>query len=82
VFAIGSTLTYLQFYWECATPPHVHPISRYVIAWDQFYQAFPRVSTTSHERWAEKAWVCSCSLATSIRSSACDWNTYTMHWPL
>ena len=23
VFAIGSTLTYLLFFWECATPPHV-----------------------------------------------------------
>jgi len=23
----------------------------------QFYQAFPRVSTASDERWGEKAWV-------------------------
>jgi len=28
-------------FWECATPPHIHPTSRYVIACDQFYQAFP-----------------------------------------
>jgi len=30
VFAIGSTLTYLRFFWECA-----------IIARDQFYQTFP-----------------------------------------
>jgi len=23
VFAIGSALAYLLFFWECATPPHV-----------------------------------------------------------
>ena len=23
VFAIGSALNYLLFFWECATPPHV-----------------------------------------------------------
>ena len=26
---------------ECATPPHVQPMSRYITACDQFYQAFP-----------------------------------------
>jgi len=41
VGAIGSAFTYLQLFWECATPPHVHPTSRQVIACDQFYQAFP-----------------------------------------
>ena len=39
---------------ECATPPHVHPMSRYVIARDQFYQAFPRLSTASDKRWGKK----------------------------
>jgi len=24
VFAIGSALTYLLLFWECATPPHIH----------------------------------------------------------
>ena len=24
VFAIGSAVTYLLLYWECATPPHIH----------------------------------------------------------
>jgi len=57
VFAIGSTLTYLRFFWECATPPHVHPTSRYTIARDQFYQAFPYVSIASDKHWGEKAWV-------------------------
>jgi len=33
---------------ECASSPHIHPTSRYVIARDQFYQAFPCVSTTSN----------------------------------
>ena len=23
VFAIGSALAYLLFFWECATPPHI-----------------------------------------------------------
>jgi len=40
-----------QFFWECATPPHVHPLSRYIIACDHFYQAFPRVSTVSYKHW-------------------------------
>ena len=38
--AIGS----VQFFWECATPPHIHPRSRHVITHDEFYQAFPRVT--------------------------------------
>ena len=25
MFAIGSKLTYLCVFWECATPPHIHP---------------------------------------------------------
>ena len=37
-----------------ATPPHVHPMSRYIIARDQFFQAFPRVSTASNKCWGEK----------------------------
>ena len=30
---------------------------RYVFVCDQFYQAFPCVSTASDKRWGEKAWV-------------------------
>ena len=41
---------------ECATPPHVHPTSMYVTTRDEFYQAFPRVSTASDKCWDEKAW--------------------------
>ena len=52
-----SALTYLLFYQECATPPHVHPTSRYVIACDQYYQAFPHVSIASDKCWGDKAWV-------------------------
>ena len=40
VVAISSALTYLRFFWECATPPHIHPTSRYVIACDQFHKAY------------------------------------------
>ena len=40
-----------------ATAPHVHPTSRYTIARDQFYQAFPHVSIASDKHWGEKAWV-------------------------
>ena len=29
---------------SCVAFPHVHPMSRYVIAHDQFYQAFSRIS--------------------------------------
>ena len=25
MFAIGSKLTYLCVFWDCATPPHIHP---------------------------------------------------------
>ena len=42
---------------ECATPPHVHPMSRYITACDQFCQAFPHISTASDKCWSEKAWV-------------------------
>jgi len=31
----------LWFFCECATPPHIHPTPRYIIACDQIYQAFP-----------------------------------------
>jgi len=42
---------------KCATPPHVHPTSMYVIARGQFYRAFPRIGTVSDKRWGEKAWI-------------------------
>jgi len=42
---------------EYATPPHIHPMSRKITACDQFYQAFPHVSTASDKCWGEKAWV-------------------------
>ena len=29
VFVIGSTLTYMPFFWDYAIPPHVQPTSRY-----------------------------------------------------
>jgi len=32
-------------------------MSRCVIAHDQFYQAFPYISTASDKCWGEKAWV-------------------------
>ena len=40
---------------ECATPPHVHPTSRYTIIRDQFYQAFPCLSIASDKHWSEKS---------------------------
>ena len=53
--------TFLEFrkplYRECATPPHIQPMSRYITACDQFYQAFPQVGTASNKRWGEKAWI-------------------------
>jgi len=56
VFAIGSTLTYLLLFRECATPPHVqvHDCTQFYM---YMYQAFPHVSTASNKRWCEKAWV-------------------------
>jgi len=57
VVVIGSALSYLWFIQECAIPPHVHPMWRYVIARDSVYQAFPHVSTASDKCWGEKAWV-------------------------
>jgi len=32
-------------------------MSSYVIARDQFYQTFPRISTANDKHWGEKAWV-------------------------
>ena len=60
---ITSVYVLSCFHWihlnfkECATPPHIHPKSRNITACDQFYQAFPRVSTASDKCWGEKAWV-------------------------
>ena len=31
LWSVYSTLTYSWLFWECATPPHVHPTSRYVL---------------------------------------------------
>ena len=56
VFGVGSALTYLRLLWECATPPHVHPTSRYVNTCDKFYQAFPHNCTANDKHWGEKAW--------------------------
>jgi len=43
VFVIGNTHTHLRFFWECATPPHVHPMSRYVICtWSVLSGLSPR----------------------------------------
>ena len=44
-------------FWECATPPHIHPTSRYIIACDQFYLAFTHISIASDKCWGGKAWV-------------------------
>ena len=41
---------------ECATSPHVHPMSNDT-AHDQFYLAFPCISTVTNKHWDEKAWV-------------------------
>ena len=57
-------------HWECATALHIHPTSRYVIAHDQFYQAFPSISTASNKRWGEKAWVqCWCWILMGVLKS-------------
>jgi len=55
MFAISSALTYLHFFQQCATPPHVYPMSRYVITRDKFYQALPCVSTASSKHWSNKS---------------------------
>ena len=41
VSRVSSCLTALQLQNEYATPPHIQKTSRYIIARDQFYQAFP-----------------------------------------
>jgi len=43
----------LAVFWEYVTPPHIHPMSKYVTACHQFYQAFPGVSTASDKCWVE-----------------------------
>jgi len=42
---------------ESATPPHVHPNSRYVTTRDELYQALPCISAASDKPWGERAWV-------------------------
>ena len=37
-----------------ATLPHVHSAFMYIPACDEFYQAFPRVSTASDKRWVRR----------------------------
>jgi len=37
---LGSESHFTAVEKECATPPHVHQMSRYVTACDQLYQAF------------------------------------------
>ena len=40
----GCMLTYHQFFQEFATPPNIHPTSRYIIAHDRFYQLSPALA--------------------------------------
>ena len=45
----------LQLYRKkCATPPHIHLTSKYIVARDQFYHAFPCVSTASDKHWVRR----------------------------
>ena len=39
------------FFWECATPPHFHPTSRYIIAHDQCSPALVLQVTNAGVRW-------------------------------
>ena len=81
IFAIGSAL---QFFWECATHPYIHPTSRYITAHNQLYQAFPCVSTATDKHWGEKVgyeanfseWVPNQSLYSPVFS---DTYTYVPH---
>jgi len=50
-------LEYTLHFKEYATPPHIHPMSRNITAWDQFYQTFLHDSTASDKCWGEKALV-------------------------
>ena len=46
---LGSESHFIAVQEESATPPHVHPAPRCVIACDQFYQAFPCISAASNK---------------------------------
>ena len=51
-----SAFAYLRFFH--ATPSHIHPTFRYITARDEFYLAFPRVSTASvGEKALERGYV-------------------------
>jgi len=41
----------------CKKVPFLQPNVRYIITRDEFYQAFPCISTASDKRWGKKAWV-------------------------
>jgi len=43
---------------------YIHLTSKYITAHDQFYQAFPHISTASDKCWGEKAWVRGCTQIT------------------
>ena len=45
---LGFTSLFIAVQKERATPPHIHPMSRYVIVCDQFYQAFPHDTTANN----------------------------------
>jgi len=66
MFAIGSTLAYLQ---ECATPPQVYPMTRYVIARDQFYQASPTLVLQATNAGVRRPVYEAMTLAYSVRAN-------------
>jgi len=54
VFAIGSTLTYLLFFWKCATPPHIQV--RHCM-WLSFTRPSPTLVLQATNTGVKKAWV-------------------------
>ena len=50
----GSEICFIVMQKECATPPHIHPIFRFVTACDQFYQACPTLILQVTNTWVKR----------------------------
>jgi len=73
----------LAVFWECATPPHVHPMSRYVTAHDQFYQAFSCLVLQATNAGGERAGVRGYDIDTHKTpdfSSNSIWQAFHLNW--
>ena len=52
--SVACSLYLLLLFRKCATPPYIHPASRYITVHNNFYQAFLHISITGNKFQSEK----------------------------